>query len=306
MSKSRPDVPASLARIVTRCLEKKPEQRYDGAGALLRDLRACREELDLPAPVPLWRRPALLAVAAVLLLALAAAGFALQRLARERSARRQLGQVETVREAQGRFAAYALARRIQPVLARDPEFERVWRALTLPVDVRTEPAGAEAFLKPYGQPDVPWEHVGRTPARRRHRAVRFPALAVREGRIRAARGDLRLPRPAGVPARAEGHGAARHGSRPRRPPRRRRPADRAARHLARRLRGDEPPVQGVRRQGRIPRPALLARPVREGRAHARLGAGDGLLPRLDRPSGPVHVGARQLSRRARPTCRSGA
>jgi formylglycine-generating enzyme required for sulfatase activity/dienelactone hydrolase len=159
----RPDTPPALPRILARCLQKKPEDRYEGADALLRDLRACREALAAPVAPPFWHRPAVLGVVAVLLVALAAAGLAWQRLARERAARGQLAQVETVRETQGHFAAYELARQVQPVLAGDPGFERVWRGVTIPVDARTDPPGAEAFVKPYAMPDAPWQRVGTTP-----------------------------------------------------------------------------------------------------------------------------------------------
>jgi formylglycine-generating enzyme required for sulfatase activity/dienelactone hydrolase/predicted Ser/Thr protein kinase len=161
----RPDAPPGLGRLVERCLAKKPESRYQTADALLAELRPLAEALAQPKAPPPWRRPAFLAVAGAIVLALAAAGLAAYRLARERDARRQIAAVESVRETQGRQAAYLFASRLRPALAGDPAFERVWRALTIPMSVRSEPEGAEAFFKDYLTPGAPWERIGTTPLR---------------------------------------------------------------------------------------------------------------------------------------------
>ncbi len=162
-TRQRPDTPPALARVLARCLEKKPEARHADGAALLAELRACREALSAPAVRPRWSRPAVLVGAAVLVLAVAGAGVVTWRYSREREARRQLAEVETIRETQGRVAAYALASRLRPILAGDPSFERLWRGLTVPVNVHTDPAGAEVFWKEYTAPDDPWQRAGVSP-----------------------------------------------------------------------------------------------------------------------------------------------
>lgn len=49
----QPNLPADLQRIVSRCLEKKPADRYPDARALLEDLRMLRRKMESSQPQPL-------------------------------------------------------------------------------------------------------------------------------------------------------------------------------------------------------------------------------------------------------------
>jgi len=46
MNSLRPNLPAELERIVSRCLQKRPEDRYPEARALMEDLRVLRRETE--------------------------------------------------------------------------------------------------------------------------------------------------------------------------------------------------------------------------------------------------------------------
>ena len=46
VSEVREDVPRPLARMVQRCLEKRPEDRYQSASDLRRDLEDLKHDLD--------------------------------------------------------------------------------------------------------------------------------------------------------------------------------------------------------------------------------------------------------------------
>ena len=48
----RADLPASVGRLIARCLEKSPGERYQGAAELLRELRAARKDHKSRATVP--------------------------------------------------------------------------------------------------------------------------------------------------------------------------------------------------------------------------------------------------------------
>ncbi|HKV09733.1 MAG TPA: protein kinase [Thermoanaerobaculia bacterium] len=95
-TRSRASLPASLDRIVARCLQKRPQERYQTAAELKKDLQDLKRELDLGTaappifvpdlptaslPAPPRRRPGLLAAAALAALVLvgAAAGLWFQR-----------------------------------------------------------------------------------------------------------------------------------------------------------------------------------------------------------------------------------
>ncbi len=159
----RPDAPRALARIAERCLEKEPDKRYESADALAAELRSCHQALVQPPAPPPWKRPAGLAVAAAVVLAVSAAGFFAYRYTRERAARARLAEVEELRSSQGRLAAYRVLAELRPLLAGDPEFERHWAGVNLPVTVKTEPEGVSVFIKDYERPQDPWLKVGVSP-----------------------------------------------------------------------------------------------------------------------------------------------
>ncbi|MGD8377737.1 MAG: serine/threonine-protein kinase, partial [Acidobacteriota bacterium] len=82
MTRIAPAVPEELARITGKCLEKHPEERYQHTDDLAMDLRKLRRVTDsqplsavsdtaVPAHAdrPAWRRPVLLATAAIVVLA---------------------------------------------------------------------------------------------------------------------------------------------------------------------------------------------------------------------------------------------
>lgn len=164
---ARREVPEDLERIVRRCLEREPDDRYPSAVELEEDLRAVRARLGLtPASLaPVLRQPRVLATAAALLVALlAGAGWLWQRSAEERRARREtLPEIERLIEGNDLAAAFRLARDAERRIPGDPQLERLWKRFTSPYSIRTEPSGAEVFVKPYLAVDQPWERLGRSP-----------------------------------------------------------------------------------------------------------------------------------------------
>ncbi len=162
----RPEVGDDVERVLVRCLQKDPSGRYTNAAALLEDLRACEERLARErGGLRSLRRPAVLApVAVVVLAAVAFSAWTWRRSTRERWARRTaLPEIVRLAQADQLMAAFRLAREVEPLLRGDPQFEKVWRDVSLPGSVNTEPAGAEVFFKDYRDPGAPWDRLGVSP-----------------------------------------------------------------------------------------------------------------------------------------------
>ncbi|HEY7863220.1 MAG TPA: bifunctional serine/threonine-protein kinase/formylglycine-generating enzyme family protein, partial [Thermoanaerobaculia bacterium] len=160
----RPEVPEALVRVVERCLEKNPEDRYPSAAEVSRDLAAIRSAAGEAArPASLWRRPAV--VLPVLLLALAAIGYgvaAQRRSARERAARLELSEIPKLMNEQDLVAVYRRVARARQEIPNDPELRRAIADMA-PMSIRTDPPGARVAFASYLKPEAGWEDLGAAP-----------------------------------------------------------------------------------------------------------------------------------------------
>ena len=195
-----------------------------------------------------------------------------------------------------RVSAFRLAKKARARLAGDPEFEKAWKDITvLPSSIRTEPAGAEVFAKPYAEPDGEWERLGVSPLEGVGLPFVPPSLPRREVRLRSSRGRLRPAEAPGPSPRPREGRAAGNGLRPGRTiDARGRAAGRPPGVLARSPRADEPRVRDLRPRGRLPPARALEAPVRRRREGDPVRGGDGALPRPDRATRALDVGAGQL------------
>jgi serine/threonine protein kinase/cephalosporin-C deacetylase-like acetyl esterase len=165
----RPEVDAQLEAIVHRCLAKDADARYGSAQELLRDLEALLDR-DARSARPRWlQNPALIASLCVLLALIVVLGvWIVRQNARERWARREaLPEIERLSETDDQLGAFRLAERVRPILAGDPVFEKLWLSLTdgQTISIGSDPAGGRVSMRPYSEPNGPWQDLGETPTK---------------------------------------------------------------------------------------------------------------------------------------------
>jgi dienelactone hydrolase/predicted Ser/Thr protein kinase len=173
----KPEVPPDLERIVQRALEKKPEARYSSGGELLKDLQGYQESLRISEAGPLnlrWllrraRNPRVAIPALMFLLAIGLLGhWFLGRQAKIRWAREEaLPQIERL-IGEGDFwrgpaAAYELAEKAEAYIPHDPKLVELFSKCSLKINIKTEPPGAEIYMKEYKAPESEWKYLGVSP-----------------------------------------------------------------------------------------------------------------------------------------------
>ena len=162
----RPDVPEELQRIVSRCLEKDPEKRYQAAGELGADLHACHAAHAAGGAVRsrAFGVPVLIALVALVVVAAAVVTTMLVRGSRTKWARNvALPEVEALVTRGQPDQAFRLLQRVQAIIPDDPQLARIVNNVTDPAVIRTAPDGAEISTKFYMDSGSEWIKVGTTP-----------------------------------------------------------------------------------------------------------------------------------------------
>ena len=162
----RAQVPPDLERIVSRCLEKNPENRYQSARHLSAELEACRAALAVPPAVRsrTVTTPMVLALVAVVVASAAAMGWFLIRSSRVQRARSvTIPQIAALISAGHSDRAFRLWQQVKRVMPDDLETARVLDDVTDNATIRTDPPGAEVFTRSYLDSDGDWIPLGTTP-----------------------------------------------------------------------------------------------------------------------------------------------
>jgi formylglycine-generating enzyme required for sulfatase activity/predicted Ser/Thr protein kinase len=163
----------ALWPVVMRMLEKDRTKRYDSAAALLDDLNritAAPHSSDAVTRVfPAVRATRRLIVPALVGLASIALVFGVVWWGRERrisAARQSLARAEALAGRRQNFEAFDLATAAAPLLPGDERLARLFARISKPMDVRSNPAGAQVFLQRFtGADDAPRVLAGVTPLR---------------------------------------------------------------------------------------------------------------------------------------------
>ena len=188
LARFAPHTPAELDRIVTKLLNKNPDNRYQTAKDLLIDLRTLKEEQEFqqrlgrtpqpsgpivggPGPstvervpessavsagagVPPRRGRAWQAIALGLVALIAVGGVFAWRTIHARRARAQVAQVAALADAKRYYEAYDLAEAIEPYAAGDPTLAGIMTSISDTVSVTTDPPGATVYLKRFTGDDA--------------------------------------------------------------------------------------------------------------------------------------------------------
>ena len=158
-------LPVELQQIVNRALRKKPESRYASAAEMLKDLRKYRDvlraeelgALNLRTFLRRIRKPriAIPAVCMVLVISLVAVWF-FTRQAKIRWAREEiLPEIERLVEENWRdfTEPYKLAVSVEEYIPNDLKLAELFSKSSLNIDIKTEPPGANIYMKEYKYPD---------------------------------------------------------------------------------------------------------------------------------------------------------
>jgi formylglycine-generating enzyme required for sulfatase activity/dienelactone hydrolase/predicted Ser/Thr protein kinase len=174
----RPEVPVDIVAVARRCLARDRNARFQSAEGVLEALLGCQARLSEASRAADSPRRRWLLIAAVFAVAVLGAflGRVELRAARERRARREtLPEIQRLAGTDQIYAAFSLARANASLLDGDPEFDRLWRDLSVVTTVRTSPPGAEVAVKPYLESDAAWEVLGDSPLTE----VRLPVAYLR-------------------------------------------------------------------------------------------------------------------------------
>ncbi len=167
------DVPPELRRVVTRCLQKKPADRYASGSELAQELKICRDLLFPDSGAALSparfvrdaKRPGILVPLLLLLILLGVGVSWLIKRNREAHWARELGVPEVSRlYDQGKYgAAFALATRVEKAIPGNPTLAKLWPVIAYQISIHTTPEGADVYRREYNDPDSAWTYVGKTP-----------------------------------------------------------------------------------------------------------------------------------------------
>jgi len=189
-----------LQHVIERALEKNPDSRYQTAAQMKKDIDRYEEFLkaekggifNLRSFLKRLRRPAVAIPFAVGVIALAAlAIWFFNRQGKIRWARDEvLPKLNQLIEDGYRSypEAYALAVQAEKYLSRDPQLAAVFKKISIPLSISTEPPGARIYIKEYKDADNEWEYLGVSPIKNLRTPMEFLRFKIDKERYESVSG----------------------------------------------------------------------------------------------------------------------
>jgi eukaryotic-like serine/threonine-protein kinase len=168
----RPDVPDWLESIVDTALQKRPAARRVTAS----DIEHVTEDhritssggvVPIHSPMSARRKVVWFGSVVAILASIAVGGWSYrQRSSRVSWAREQaLPELARLAEHEQYYAAFNLARKVEPYLVGNREEQRLFQAVSRKIDIDSVPDGAAVYYRPYLDDREPWQLLGHTPIR---------------------------------------------------------------------------------------------------------------------------------------------
>lgn len=160
---ARPDVPPSLQRMVSKCLEKVPKNRYQSADELLADIETVATPGGgLPSAVRARPRRVLMGAGAVAAL-IALVWFGTAGVRRERWVRNEaIPQIKRYSDLAQNDSAWMVARRAQEILPNDSVLGTLWIRFGRKAVLHSTPEGAAIYRASFDD-TTNWIPIGTTP-----------------------------------------------------------------------------------------------------------------------------------------------
>jgi len=155
-------IPAGIRLVIERALRKHPDARYASGAALVSALApGSRPEARLSTRNMRWL---IAGAVAVVVAATGLGGWSLYKQRRIDWARSKgLPEIARLLAEDKGLAAFDLAREVGALIPHDLEFQQVWAEAGPAPLVKTDPEGAEIYIRELGTGEKPWRHVGTSP-----------------------------------------------------------------------------------------------------------------------------------------------
>ncbi len=169
-----PEVAPGVRRIIGRCLQKDPEQRYQSAAALCEDLRKSEEALtarlpkpvDLKALLRLLKRPKAEVLVALFVLVVGLTTYGVIRhIKNTRWAIGAIPDIIKLIEADQYLAAFQLAKKVEEYIPNNSTLKELWPEMAREFSIITNPPGAEIYFRNYKDVNGVPLYLGKSPCK---------------------------------------------------------------------------------------------------------------------------------------------